>query len=115
MTCARYKCFDHLELNLVGHSDSVTSVSWSQDGNQDAANGELLNTLEGHSERVPSVSWNHDDSKIASGSYDETICSEWRIIEYTHSFWKGLLQYHGVMMGGKLYQAVIIPLRYGTR
>jgi WD40 repeat protein len=86
VTCARYKFFDKLELNLLGHSNAVTSVSWNRDSSRivsasadktvkiwDAGNGELLNTLEGHSHQVTSVSWNQDNSKIASGSSDKTI------------------------------------------
>jgi WD40 repeat protein len=86
VTCARYKVFDDLEMDLRGHSKAVKSVSWSHDGSRvisgsedntikiwDANNGELLNTVEGHSAVVSSVSWNHNDSAIVSGSHDKKI------------------------------------------
>jgi WD40 repeat protein len=86
VTCVRYKLFDSLEMDLLGHSKVVTSVSWNHDSSKiasgsddktiniwDSGNGELLNTLEGHLNRVNSVSWNHDGTKIVSGSGDKTI------------------------------------------
>jgi WD40 repeat protein len=86
ITCARSKVFDNIEMDLVGHSDMVLSVSWNHDGSKivsgskdktikiwEGMNGELLNTLEGHSDIVVSVSWNHDGSKIVSGSRDKTV------------------------------------------
>jgi WD40 repeat protein len=86
LTCARYKYFDNLEMDLMGHSEWVTSVSLNHDGSSivsgstdktikiwDGSNGELLHTLESHSHYVNSVSWNHDGSKLASGSNEETI------------------------------------------
>ena len=39
----------------------------------DAATGALVSTLEGHSEGVTSVCYSPDGSKIASGSWDETV------------------------------------------
>jgi WD40 repeat protein/GTPase SAR1 family protein len=78
--------FDALELELVGHTDKVTSVVWNSDESKilsksndktikiwDGITGVLLNTLEGHSETVYSVAWNHDGSKIAAGYETGTI------------------------------------------
>jgi WD40 repeat protein len=78
--------FDALELELLGHTKVVASLSWNHDGSKilsgsddrtikiwDAMTGELLNTLEGHSRGVTAISWNHDSSKIVSGSKDRTI------------------------------------------
>jgi WD40 repeat protein len=64
---------------LEGHSEEVTSVSWSPDGSKiasgsygnsvrvwDSSTGAVLSTVEGHYDLVTSVSWSPDGSKIAS-------------------------------------------------
>ena len=75
------------QLTLTGHSDGITSVSWSPDGTKlagggssdspvliwDAASGERLWTLIGHTQFVNSVCWNKDGTKLASGSTDHTV------------------------------------------
>ncbi|KAH0553451.1 hypothetical protein GP486_006481, partial [Trichoglossum hirsutum] len=73
---------------LEGHSDSVTSVTFSHDsawlasGSGDrtvkiwnASSGECLQTLEGHSSSVSSVTFSHDSARLASGSesFDNTV------------------------------------------
>jgi WD40 repeat protein/energy-coupling factor transporter ATP-binding protein EcfA2 len=86
MTCVRYRRFDSLEMELLGHSKASSSVSWNIDSSKiisgsddktikvwNARTGELLNTLEGHHGEVSSVAWDHTSSKIVSGSYDHTV------------------------------------------
>ena len=71
---------------LEGHSSSVYSVAFSQDGKivasgsvdktirlWDTATGKSLQTLEGHSGYVFSVAFSQDGKMVASGSYDKTI------------------------------------------
>lgn len=70
---------------LKGHTDWLTSVSFSPDGKTIAStsldrtiklwnlNGELLHSLSGHQGRVTSVSFNHEGDTIATGSADQTI------------------------------------------
>jgi WD40 repeat protein len=71
---------------LEGHSDWVTSVSWSQDGSRlvsasydktvkiwDAATGQCTSKLEGHSDWVTSIAWSHDGSRLVSASGDDTV------------------------------------------
>ena len=75
---------------LTGHTDAVTVLAWSPDGNllassagnwdsQDTGvrlwsrDGRLLKTLEGHSAPVASLDWSPDGSMLASGSYDQSI------------------------------------------
>jgi hypothetical protein len=71
---------------LTGHSDWVSSVSYSPDGRYiasgsedntikiwDATTGALVRTLTGHSSVVYSVSYSPDGRYIASGSWDGTI------------------------------------------
>jgi len=78
---------------LTGHSEAVSSVSFSSDdkliasGSNDktiklwnAAEGQLLKTLTGHSESVSSVSFSSDGKLIASGSNDKTI-KLWRVAD----------------------------------
>jgi WD40 repeat protein/GTPase SAR1 family protein len=78
--------FDAVELELVGHTGGVESVTWNHDDSKilsgsadrtlkiwDAMTGELLHTLDGHLKGVLSVAWNHDSSRIVSGSYDGTV------------------------------------------
>jgi serine/threonine protein kinase len=68
-----------------GHTDSVTSLSWSPDGGTiasasadktaqlfNATNGSPILTYSGHSARVTSVGWSPDGSQIVSTSLDGT-------------------------------------------
>lgn len=85
-----------------GHSDSVTSVTWSPDGTRiasgsydhtvqvwDAANGGHVYTYHGHSSRVISVAWSPDGTRIASGSDDATV-QIWNAMNGEHIY-----TYHG--------------------
>jgi WD40 repeat protein len=70
-----------------GHSNLVSSVTFSPDGSKivsgshdktirvwDASTGiEMLSPLKGHDDTVFSVAFSPDGSKIVSGSYDKTI------------------------------------------
>ncbi|KFA55450.1 hypothetical protein S40293_09850 [Stachybotrys chartarum IBT 40293] len=71
---------------LEGHSEPVTSVVFSADGQHlasgswdktvkiwDRASGDCLKTLEGHSEPVTSVVFSADGQHLASGSWDSTV------------------------------------------
>ncbi|KAL3251159.1 hypothetical protein ABHI18_010792 [Aspergillus niger] len=71
---------------LEGHSNAVTSVAFSNNGQLlasgsydktvklwDAATGALKHTLEGHSSRVTSVAFSNNGQLLASGSGDKTI------------------------------------------
>ncbi|KAK3946786.1 hypothetical protein QBC32DRAFT_329042 [Pseudoneurospora amorphoporcata] len=73
-------------LTLEGHSDSVSSVAFSPDGQRlasgswdktikiwDPASGSCLQTLEGHSGYVSSVAFSPDGQRLASYSDDKTI------------------------------------------
>ena len=68
---------------LMGHSDAVSSASFSPDGTKvvsgswdqtvriwDAVTGECAQTLEGHSSGVTSASFS---PKVVSGSDDQTV------------------------------------------
>ncbi len=69
-----------------GHTNGVTSVTWSPDGKRiasgshddtvqvwETATGEhVINYCCGHSASVTSVTWSPDGKRIASGSYDGT-------------------------------------------
>ncbi|MEO5357749.1 MAG: AAA family ATPase [Nitrospirae bacterium YQR-1] len=70
----------------LGHSNWVTSVSFSPDGKfivsgsldstvklWDAATGSLIRTISGHSNNVTSVSFSPDGKFIVSGSRDDTV------------------------------------------
>ena len=46
----------------------------------DIDNGELIQTLEGHTEGVSDIAWSHDGDYLASASDDKTICI-WNIEE----------------------------------
>ena len=46
----------------------------------DIDNGELIQTLEGHTEGVSDIAWSHDGDYLASASDDKTICI-WSIEE----------------------------------
>ena len=71
---------------LIGHTDSVLSVSFSPDGKTiasgswdntirlwDVDTGDLIRNLIGHTDSVLSVSFSPDGKTIASGSEDNTI------------------------------------------
>jgi WD40 repeat protein/serine/threonine protein kinase len=73
-------------VTLQGHSNYVTSVSFSPDGRRivsgsgdntlkvwDAETGQETLTLEGHTDPVMSVSFSPDGRRIASGSFDNTL------------------------------------------
>ena len=75
------------ELDLyTGHTDMVSSVSFSSDGNTiasaswdstlrlwDVDTGEHIHTLSGHTGPVYSVSFSPDGNTIASASWDGTV------------------------------------------
>ncbi|MFM6472871.1 MAG: WD40 repeat domain-containing protein, partial [Dolichospermum sp.] len=74
-----------------GHSDFVTSVAYSPDGQTVASGsrdstiklwnvktGKLLQTFKGHSSWVYSVAYSPDGQTLASGSLDNTI-KIWRL------------------------------------
>ena len=70
----------------TGHSRSVASVAWNNDGSKlatgscdetvkiwETSTDTCVSTLNGHSRSVTSVAWNNDGTKLASGSYDSTV------------------------------------------
>ncbi|KAH7410673.1 vegetative incompatibility protein HET-E-1 [Cadophora sp. MPI-SDFR-AT-0126] len=70
---------------LEGHSDVVSSVAFSRDGQRvvsgsgdktvrlwNTATSALQQTLEGHSARVSSVAFSRDGQRVVSGSWDKT-------------------------------------------
>ncbi|KAI2868054.1 hypothetical protein CBS11852_11391 [Aspergillus niger] len=75
-----------LQQTLKGHSDPVTAVAFSPDGQTvvsgsgdstiklwNAATGELQQTLKGHSDPVWAVAFSPDGQTVVSGSGDNTI------------------------------------------
>jgi len=73
-------------MTCYGHTDWVTSVSFSPDGQRiasgsyddtiklwDAETGEELGTLKGHTNWVNSISFSHDGRRIVSGSEDNNV------------------------------------------
>jgi WD40 repeat protein/serine/threonine protein kinase len=73
-------------LTLLGHSDGVTSVSFSPDGKRivsgsadatvkiwDAETGQHVLTLSGHETTVWSVGFSPDGKRVVSGSDDQTV------------------------------------------
>src|SRR5947207_185998 len=74
-----------LEVVVQGHTNSVTSVSFSADGRfvatgsadntaipWDAGTGDKLQTFAGHTSLVSSVSLSGDGKRLATGSHDKT-------------------------------------------
>ncbi|NBO94043.1 MAG: hypothetical protein EBV06_17305, partial [Planctomycetia bacterium] len=79
------KRFDSSKRTLRGHTDTVTSVAWSPDGQRiltgswdgtakvwDALKGQEVLSLKGHTWPVTSVAWSPDGQRILTGSYDNT-------------------------------------------
>ncbi|KAJ5917571.1 hypothetical protein N7466_011125 [Penicillium verhagenii] len=71
---------------LEGHSHSVFSVAWSQDGTRlasgshdntvkiwDPITGQCTSTFEGHSDSVISIAWSQDGTRLASASRDKSV------------------------------------------
>jgi WD40 repeat protein len=71
---------------LSGHTDILTAVNWSPDGNTlagassngemrlwDSNTGQLLFSFEGHTDYVTQLAWNSNSSQVASSSRDGTI------------------------------------------
>jgi WD40 repeat protein len=76
----------NVEAELKGHTDSVRSVAFSQDGSRvisgstdrtvqiwNVATGEVEAELKGHTDWVMSVACSQDGSRVVSGSYDKTV------------------------------------------
>ncbi|KAF3152699.1 hypothetical protein TWF569_002998 [Orbilia oligospora] len=76
----------HIYQTLHGHSDKITSISFSKDDKRiasgsfdnivkisDTTNGILLQTLLGHTDPIQAVAFSDDGALVASGSNDNTI------------------------------------------
>ena len=74
------------DFTFYGHSNPVTSASWSPDGRTlatgswdttvrlwDAATGRSLKELKGHDVPVTSLAWRSDGRMLASASYENTV------------------------------------------
>ena len=70
-------------ITLKGHTDQITSVTFSPDGKRlasasldrtlkvwDAENGKEIRALNGHTNRVESVPFSPDGTRLASASFD---------------------------------------------
>ena len=73
-------------LTYAGHSDAVSGVAWSPNGQRiasassdgtvqvwDAASGSHALTYRGHTSDVLTVAWSHDGRYLASGSADNSV------------------------------------------
>jgi WD40 repeat protein len=111
---------------LEGHTNWVSSVTFSHDGQRlasgssdttvriwDAETGALQQTLEGHAGWVRSVAFSHDGRRLASGSDDKTVRiwdAETGALQqtleghagrvYTRGFYTGGVYNNGVYPGG---------------
>ena len=93
---------------LTGHTNYVSSVSFSPDGSRivsgswdetvrvwDSQTGDSLHNLSGHTDLVTSVSFSPDGSRIVSGSWDKTVrvtdvsvIKEWYSLIHDIQAWK---------------------------
>ncbi len=77
---------NHVVADLDGHTEGVSSIAWSHDGQQvatgsadktiriwDANTFKTLLVLEGHTDLVSGVSWSADDRHLATVSIDGTL------------------------------------------
>jgi WD40 repeat protein len=86
VVCGRAYSWNACESILTGHSNSVESVAFSQNGKRivsgsydqtvriwNVETGEEERKLKGHSDSVISVAFSQDGKRIVSGSGDETV------------------------------------------